>query len=266
MPKMRLTTCGNYKFLTNPSDTYVGKSLEIYGEWSHGELSIISSVIQKDANVIEVGSNIGAHTAFIAKEICPNGNVYAFEPRRILFQNLCANICINDISNVYAFQKAVGIDFDQICEGSIVEDEFANHGAFDLGSINGTSEIINVDPLDSFSEQFQNIALIKADVEGFEEDVLRGGSKIISRDRPILYLENDRIPKSQSLIEYAWSLGYDLYWHVVPLFRNENFAKTAYNVFGNIHSFNMLGIHKNSGIIVPQLQKITDSSSHPLKV
>ena len=172
---MRLTTCRNYKFLNNPLDTYVGKSLEIYGEWSHGELSVISSLVKSDANVIEVGSNIGAHTVFIAKEICPKGNIYAFEPRRILFQNLCANICINEISNVYAFQKALGIDFDQICEGSIIEGEFANHGAFDLGSIDGTSEQIDVEPLDSFSEKFHKIALIKADVEGFEEDVLRGG-------------------------------------------------------------------------------------------
>jgi hypothetical protein len=107
--------------------------------------------------------------------------------------------------------------------------------------------------------------LIKADVEGFEEDVLRGGSQIISRDNPILYLENDRVEKSQSLIEYAWSLGYDLYWHIVPLFRNENLARTPYNIFGNIHSFNMLGVHKNSGIIINGFNKVTDSSKHPLK-
>ena len=113
---MRLTTCGSYKFLTNPLDTYVGKSLEIYGEWSQGELNIISSLVHKNANILEVGSNIGAHTVFIAKEICPEGNVYAFEPRRVLFQNLCANLCINEISNVYTFQKALGsglIDHNQ---------------------------------------------------------------------------------------------------------------------------------------------------------
>jgi hypothetical protein len=107
--------------------------------------------------------------------------------------------------------------------------------------------------------------LIKADVEGFEEDVLRGGSQIISRDNPILYLENDRVDKSQYLIEYAWSLGYDLYWHIVPLFRNDNNARTPYNVFGTTHSFNMLGIPKESEIVIDVLDKITDSSKHPLK-
>ena len=122
MSKIRLTTCGSYKFLTNTLDVYVGKSLEIYGEWSHGELTAISSLVPKNANIIEVGSNIGSHTVFIAKEICPEGNVYAFEPRRILFQNLCANLCINEISNVYTFQKALGLDFDIIFEGPIPQD------------------------------------------------------------------------------------------------------------------------------------------------
>jgi len=265
MSKIRLTTTGNYKFLTNPYDVYVGKSLEIYGEWSHGELIAISSLVPKNANILEVGSNIGAHTVFIAKEICPEGNVYAFEPRRIIFQNLCANLCINDISNVHAFQKALGLDFDIIFEGPIPQDGLVNHGAFDLGSIDGVGEHINVEPLDAYLEHFQKISLIKADVEGFEEDVLRGGSQIISRDNPILYLENDRLEKSQSLIEYAWSLGYDLYWHIVPLFRNDNNARTPYNVFGTTHSFNMLGIPKESEIVIDVLDKITDSSKHPLK-
>ena len=155
MSKIRLTTCGNYKFLTNPLDVYVGKSLEIYGEWSHGELIAISSLVPKNANILEVGSNIGSHTVFIAKEICPEGNVYAFEPRRILFQNLCANLCINEISNVYAFQKALGIDFDIIFEGPIPQDGLANLGAFDLGSISGVGEHINVEPLDAYLEHFQ---------------------------------------------------------------------------------------------------------------
>ena len=265
MSKIRLTTTGSYKFLTNPLDVYVGKSLEVYGEWSHGELNIISSLVTKNANILEVGSNIGAHTVFIAKEICPEGSVYAFEPRRILFQNLCANLCINEISNVHAFQKALGLDFDIIFEGPIPQDGLANHGAFDLGSIDGVGEHINVEPLDAYLEHFQKISLIKADVEGFEEDVLRGGSQIISRDNPILYLENDRVEKSQSLIEYAWSLGYDLYWHIVPLFRNDNNARTPYNIFGNTHSFNMLGIHKSAGISLDEASKITDSSKHPLK-
>ena len=39
-----------------------------------------------------------------------------------------------------------------------------------LGSISGAGEQINVEPLDAYLEQFQKVAFIKADVEGFEED------------------------------------------------------------------------------------------------
>jgi hypothetical protein len=38
MWKMRITTTGDFWFVTNQVDTYVGKSLELYGEWSYGEV------------------------------------------------------------------------------------------------------------------------------------------------------------------------------------------------------------------------------------
>lgn len=265
MIKMRSTTVGDYNFLTNQLDTYVGKSLEVYGEWSFGEVQAMAGLLTPESNVVEIGANIGAHTVFIAKNICYQGVVYAFEPRRLIFQNLCANIALNGIDNVYAFPNAIGAEASRIYEGSLPPQEHANHGAYALGDLAGRSEIIDVMPLDDLIDFIKPVALLKADVEGFEEQVLRGAAAIIKRDRPALYLENDRLASSKSLIEYCWSLDYDLYWHVVPLFRPDNLANTTANIFGNIHSFNMIGLPRESGKAFVGDTKIENSDAHPLK-
>ena len=102
---VRVTTVGSTRFLTNPNDIFIGKSLEVYGEWSHGEVNLLSKLLRPDDNVIEIGSNIGAHTLFIARDICSSGIVYAFEPRRLLFQMLCANVALNGLTNVFRSPK-----------------------------------------------------------------------------------------------------------------------------------------------------------------
>ena len=262
---MRLTKTNNLLFLTNPVDTYVGKSIEVYGEWSYGEIELLNQILKSNNNIIEIGANIGSHTVFLAKDICSQGIVYAFEPRRAIFQTLCANLALNSINNVFAYQKAIGFKKETIYEGSISMTQQSNQGAFSLGGIPGNTEFIEIEPLDLMQDFIEKIAVIKADVEGNEENVLRGAQSLIKRDRPYLYLENDRIDKSESLIKYAWEIGYDLYWHIVPLFRPNNFANTSANIFGGVCSFNMLGIPVESKMEISGGQKITDAETHPFK-
>ncbi len=265
MLRTRLTTAGGFTFVTNQLDTYVGKSLEVYGEWSYGEILGLAGLVTPATNVVEIGANIGAHTVFLAKNLCPQGVVYAFEPRRLIFQNLCANLAVNGIDNVYTFPNAIGSERSRLYEGTISPDAHANHGAYALGTIEGKGEIIDIMPLDDLLDFIQPTGLFKADVEGFEEQVLRGSAGLIQRDRPVLYLENDRIDNSKSLIEYCWSIDYDLYWHLVPLFRPDNFANTAVNIFGNVHSFNMIGLPREAGKVIVGGTKIDNSDAHPLK-
>jgi FkbM family methyltransferase len=262
---VRLTAVGSTHFLTNPNDTFVGKSLEVYGEWSYGEIDLFSKLLQPDSNVVEIGANIGAHTVFIARDICPSGNVYAFEPRRICFQMLCANVALNGLINVFAFQKAIGKQAGSIREGSELRETTANFGNIAIGALKGEDEIIIIEPLDHMIDFLKPIALLKADVEGWERDVLVGSQKVIARDRPILYVENDRVDKSRDLITFIMEMNYDLWWHIVPLFRPNNHARTRQNIFGNIKSFNMLCLPRERGIKVTGTSKVEDSEFHPLR-
>jgi FkbM family methyltransferase len=262
---IRLTTVNSTHFLTNPNDIFVGKSIEVYGEWSHGEIDLLAKILKRDSNVVEVGANIGAHTVFIARDICHSGVIYAFEPRRLLFQMLCANIALNALSNVYTFQKALGNKKELIIEGSIPMDRPSNFAGYSLGALKGDNEFIEIAPLDEMLDVLKRVSLLKADVEGFELDVLIGAQKLIARDRPILYLENDQIEKSAELIKFIMKMNYELWWHIVPLFRHNNLAHTHLNIFGDTSSYNMVCFPKEMNVKAAGFQKIDNYDFHPLR-
>ena len=69
MNTTRLTTTNGVTFITKSNDFFVSKSLEVYGEWSFGEIKLLSQILTKSDNIVEAGANIGAHTVFLAKVV-----------------------------------------------------------------------------------------------------------------------------------------------------------------------------------------------------
>lgn len=96
-------------FLINKEDTFVGRSLDMYGEWCQSEVVLFSKVVREGDVVIDVGANIGAFSIPLAKFVGQKGAVVAFEPQRQLFQLLSANVALNELNNAFVYQKAVGV-------------------------------------------------------------------------------------------------------------------------------------------------------------
>ena len=92
----------------NINDRYLGRSLELYSEFSEGEVALFRQVVRPGDVVLDVGANIGAHTLFFARQVGPTGEVVTVEPQRVLFQTLCANLALNSVTNVWALPYAVG--------------------------------------------------------------------------------------------------------------------------------------------------------------
>ena len=262
-----LTKSRGGEFITLSNDTVIGESIRTYGEWSYRELDLIGQFIRPDSNVLEAGSNIGSHTMFIARDLCPRGAVYAFEPRRLIFQMLCANMILNGVTNVHPFQLGLCAQEESFSESPIPLDFEANFGGLAPGGIEGTGEVLRLIPLDSMMDELPRIQLIKADVEGYEADMLRGARGLIARDRPVLYLENDRADKSPELLRLIDEMGYSSYWHTTAMYRPDNFANQAKDIFGaNAGSFNLLSIHRESGWSIVDEPEITDfDNAHPLR-
>ena len=257
----------------NKNDVYIGRSIKEYGEWSQGEINLCKQILNPNDLVIEVGSNIGSHTLAIAK-IVNKGAVFSFEPQNIIFQNLCANISINSITNCFCFQSALSdvkdeelyypyLDFS-------IENNFGAMSLFDKKSKNSLLDVkfLRV-PVDTLDDKFSNLTelkLIKTDAEEMEINVFKGGINLLKRTKPFLYFENNGKVhgKSQELIEFLWSLDYRLFWHVVPMFNKKNFFKNTNNIFGKLYSCNMFAIRKDQEINI-DLAEVKDSSYHPFR-
>lgn len=244
----RLKVCRHGQMLYNIHDTYVGKSLDLYGEYSEGEIDLFRQIIQPNSVVVEVGANIGAHTLFLAQHVGRKGVVIAYEPQRILFQTLCANMALNSVPNVACLHQAVGSVPGIIIVPAIDYRFEYNFGGLALGDFEA-GERVRMITLDSAN--MVRCDLIKVDVEGMEQAVLEGAIETIRRLKPILYVENDKPKKDVELIRFVDSLDYNMYWHAPPYFSPNNFFGNQTNVFPNVISKNMLCVPKIIKQVLP---------------
>ena len=252
LPLTALKDCRRGRMLFLRRDQYIGRALALYGEFSEFEVELFSHTLRSGDVVVEVGANIGAHTVHLARLVGHTGLVVAFEPQRIIHQLLCANLALNELFNVVAYRAAAGARQGTLKVPPLDYAAANNFGGVALSAEAG--ETVIVVPLDSLG--LETLRLLKIDVEGMEIEVLQGARNLISRTRPLLYVENDRTEHSPRLIALLQELGYDLWWHTPPLFNPRNFASNPDNVFGDIVSINMFGAPKETPYVVPRLRKV----------
>ena len=58
---------------------YVGKCLDLYGQYSEGEVKLMRTFLREGDTAIDVGANIGALTVPMSQMVGKNGRVYAIE-------------------------------------------------------------------------------------------------------------------------------------------------------------------------------------------
>lgn len=198
-------------------DSYIGKSVKLYGEYSEAEVDVFRQFVTPTAVVIDGGALFGEHTLALS-ELCPAGHVIAFEPQRIPFQMLCGNCQLNSADNVDAERVALGaaagrtrvLPLSPYCD--------APWGIATTGGPVGDS--VPVRTIDSY--ELKRLNFVKLDLEGGEPDAILGGLETLRRCRPVLYVEfNYNRAAIISALEMA---GYPMLWrHLAPVEREPNY-------------------------------------------
>ena len=217
----------------NNSDIWVGRSIEKYGEFSESEVQVFRDILKPGGVVLDIGANIGCHTVAFSRLVGPSGVVFAYEPERNNFATLAGNVAINNIRNVYLFQKAVGSSGGLIAVPELDLEKTVNFGglSLDYDYSNGVHYPVPLITLDEC--KFVRCDLIKIDIEGMEKLALQGAQETIEKCKPVLYVENDREEKSKELIEFIKSLDYEVYKHLAPLYNPNNYYNYNEDVFIN---------------------------------
>lgn len=244
---------------------YVGRALELYGEYCEHEVVLLTKLLKPSDVVWEIGANTGSMSVALARAV-GKGAYVGFEPQPELYKIFVTNLALNNCESARTMNFGLG-DRNTIVNLPAVNYHLPNNfGSISLiGSFESrTGTSVEIRPMDEL-HWLPDPTLLKIDVEGMEIDVLGGGRETIKRCRPVIYVENDRIDNSPKLIETLWNYGYELFWHISPYYNDKNFFKNPNNIYGNILSFNMLCMPKDKSIRVNGLPKITDPNLHPLK-
>ena len=164
--------------------------------------------------ILDIGANIGNHSLFFAKFLNCN-KVHSFEPQRIIFQQLCGNVFLNGLDNVYTHNVALGDEnsITRVEKPNYFSEDYVNFGDVHvIKDQNIESEEVQVKTLDSYT--FENVNLIKIDAQGFESYILSGAINTINKHRPYIFIEieEDQLKKygfdEQSLINQIEKMDY----------------------------------------------------------
>ena len=203
-----------------PASSPVARSLQRYGEWAEQELNLLSGLIEEGQSVLEFGGEYGAHTLWFAQAVGEKGKVHVAEPRRLPFQQLCANVAINQLTNVYTHSHWLGRADAQVFLSSLSGGVVA-HGEED--------ETVNTVTLDSLD--LQSLDLLKINLPGSLVDLLLGAAETIRKHRPIIYYRLSGIEQVEAEVQAIKELGYRCWSHTPYLYNADNHAGESGNIF-----------------------------------
>ncbi|HCN71947.1 MAG TPA: hypothetical protein DIS96_09590 [Pusillimonas sp.] len=150
---------------------------------------LFRALLDADDIVADIGANIGL-TALLFANL--SRLVYAFEPSPSTFAILKQNVDANRIKNIEVFNIGLGEKTDRL-NISFANDNrsggFVNEKA--QPSEGHTTEPIFIDTIDNFfsSSKKPPPTFLKIDVEGFAQNVIRGGTQFLSINRPTVVME-----------------------------------------------------------------------------
>lgn len=156
----------------------------------------------KGKNIIDAGANFGFHSLEFADLVGENGKVHSFEPQRLVYYQLCGNVLLNGHDNIFTYNIALSNESATLKMENL---QYHSENTINIGNahLNAYTDIafnyVDVRPLDIF--KFDNVAVLKIDVQGYEPNVLDGAINTIQRNMPIIFIE---VEKPQLEI-YGWN-------------------------------------------------------------
>lgn len=212
------------------------------------EVCIVGALFPFMKSVIDIGANTGLYCC-LAAQLCPQEAViHSFEPQASCCDTLRRTVSLNNWEN-RLFVHQVGI----FSEKKTLLLSLSGTGSTFVNAFNDGKQLpsvsVQVDTIDNQAEllQLTKVDFMKIDVEGAELDVLKGGERLIVRDKPVLFIElADRIRGRNYVnpdytVTINWLCKHDyLIW---KLTENQTLKRVKFPV-GSDHLAMYLCIHK----------------------
>jgi FkbM family methyltransferase len=137
--------------------------------------------VTEHTRAIDVGGHMGMWSWLMAKDFT---DVVAFEP--VALHRKCFKKNLAGCKNVTLLPYALGQVEGMVGMKTHTADSTGDTGVDEDGDFI-PDEYVKIIPLDTL--QFTKVGLIKIDCEGFEANVVKGAAETITRNRPIIIVE-----------------------------------------------------------------------------
>jgi FkbM family methyltransferase len=167
----------------------IAKLAFAFREQYEPELPYLERILFPGMTFVDAGACYGLYTLAASRLVGEAGRVIAFEPASRAFRVLQKNIILNSLANVLAYPLALTAN-----NGRALLYRHPNVGCDSLGrdhSFTETAEEIATESLDNVLRKISvnQVDVIKMDVQGAEELVLRGANKILNSSHPAVIFE-----------------------------------------------------------------------------
>lgn len=190
-----MITSEGINYLVNYKNS-IDRKLIVDGEYEKEQLAYFSSLIKEHActKFYDVGANIGLYTVNIAR-LPSIKEIVAFEPTPENTCQLKADLLLNNLHNEVKVLP-VGLS-DREDTVVFLENTGNSAGRFRIKATNKNEldsrkfieKTIQVRPLDNLANERGESLAIKIDVEGHEEQVPKGMSRLLEENHCVLKIE-----------------------------------------------------------------------------
>jgi FkbM family methyltransferase len=174
------------------ADHVIGLNI-VRGLYEQDEVRFARSLLKPGDTAVDVGAHIGFFTMQMAAAVGPSGMVYAFEPFDPNADLLERSIAENGFENRVAFQRAAVGAASGTATLTFPAETLNSGGAYLLrdGSPPLTGNLKTSVPLVALDEVTlrRPVRFIKLDAEGAEPLVVKGASRLLAADRPMILSE-----------------------------------------------------------------------------
>lgn len=187
---------------------------------------LLAETLRTGDTFVDVGAHVGYFSMLAASIVGAEGRVVAFEPEAGNFARLREHVGLNAFGHVHTVPAAVAGE-EGTAEFWVNADNDGGHALWDVGQhdFNARSRqqpqrrAVPVTTLDGQLGELdgRRVRVIKVDAEGCEELVLRGGERVLRRDRPDVICEINEFglqrmgSGEERLRAYLRGLGYETY-------------------------------------------------------
>jgi FkbM family methyltransferase len=190
------------------SDRKLIQMIKDTGVFMYSDIMAISSLLDKDSVVVDVGANVGGFTCGIAKFV---GKVYSIDPSSKTLEMLNSNLKINNLINVSVIHSGAG---DVNSEMKIVHTDISSSTHFSTEG-EGAGEFVKVCKVDDLIND--KVDFIKIDAEGMDFQVILGAWEKIKKFKTGLFVEyraHDWKNDFKELLQYRRLLSKDYYFYL----------------------------------------------------